>query len=419
MQDRTRNNIIIGALLALTIVLVFNLPSLIAAITTPPGLKFSGQNPWFDPWDINVYVSVISWAQQNPFEFRNLYTTNHEPLPIVYPLYTTIGTFFPSQDAFILYNSLKILAGIFLVGITFLITKNLIKNNNNAIIATVLTFFVGGFGWLILFNIYLPDIEIPSLKFISYFEKPHASLAIGFYFISLYFFYHGIADKKISSIIYSSLSLLPVILFYPYFPILYVVITTLYSIYLIISNQISLKKLIQMFLIIGIITIPFLIAYSSHIVSAKDLSNVFSPGFSTPNPIGLFFAFGILAPFLIIQLFTKSKDNKLIFLNIWFFSSIVLSYFPLSFSRYYLRGLFYPAILITFMSLPYLSDRFRVTCSKLKTLIIVTVPITSIVILTTTISFAINQDQDWVYLSKEKVELFEYLNNNSQPGEGV
>ena len=418
MTDYYRK-LLLYLLFILFVVITVNLPSLVANVFTPQSMTFSGQNPWFDPWDINIYVSTIRWAQKHPFEYRNLYTTNHEPLPIVYPLYTLIGTLFSNFDPFIIYNALKFLTGTFLVGITFLVTKELIKNKKKAMIVTILTFFAGGFGWLVDPYYPAPDISMTPFTFLSTLNKPHESLAMGYYALSLFFLFRATNTSSYKEVTFSALALLPVLLFYPYYSISYLAIALLYSVYLLKTRQLSIQKVFKKYLFIGAITIPLLVLYSFYLLSTPDLKNVFSPYLEVPDPFFLLLGYGVLAPLVIVQLFNPKKSSLLVFLNIWFFSSIFLSYTNLSFARYFLRGLFYPAILIAFLSLPYLANLFKITHSKLNFLIVVTVPITSIAILATTTLFVIHKDQNWVYLSKEKVKLFEYLNTNSNPGEGV
>ncbi len=38
-------------------------PNYYAYVNTPSGYIFSGQASWFDPWDINIYVTAIKWGQ--------------------------------------------------------------------------------------------------------------------------------------------------------------------------------------------------------------------------------------------------------------------------------------------------------------------------------------------------------------------
>ena len=48
-------------------------PDLLRDINCPPDKWYAGQASWFDPWDLNLYFSIIGWGKRGGILFENLY----------------------------------------------------------------------------------------------------------------------------------------------------------------------------------------------------------------------------------------------------------------------------------------------------------------------------------------------------------
>ena len=91
-------------LASIIFIFINHFPNYYAWKNTPEGFTFSGQASWFDPWDINVYVSAINWGQSHGFLMQNVYTSQPNKPIFYYPLYTLLGIVFPNTDVFILFH---------------------------------------------------------------------------------------------------------------------------------------------------------------------------------------------------------------------------------------------------------------------------------------------------------------------------
>src|SRR3990172_10746449 len=108
--------------ISLTIILVvflFNFPNFYGYLFPPENKVYLGQVSFFDPWDVNVYVSVIRWSQTYGPEFQNAYTTTPHKVTFLYPFYTLVGILFSNIEPFLLFNILTTLAGAVLLLVIF------------------------------------------------------------------------------------------------------------------------------------------------------------------------------------------------------------------------------------------------------------------------------------------------------------
>ncbi len=92
-------------------------------------MVFFGQNSWFDPHDIDIYVSVIHYAQGGHLLLPNLWTAlPNQPISI-YPVEVLLGYIFRSVNPFLLYWFSSIVYRIFFIyGMFWPIRKTNVSN---------------------------------------------------------------------------------------------------------------------------------------------------------------------------------------------------------------------------------------------------------------------------------------------------
>ncbi|MCR4326275.1 MAG: hypothetical protein NUV52_01315, partial [Candidatus Roizmanbacteria bacterium] len=86
MKTVTVRNVLILSAVIFCVLFITHFPTWYALINTPIGYAFTGNNAWFDPWDLNVYVAAIRWGQQGHLLLKNVYTTQNLQPTLMYPL---------------------------------------------------------------------------------------------------------------------------------------------------------------------------------------------------------------------------------------------------------------------------------------------------------------------------------------------
>jgi hypothetical protein len=425
MRIKNKSEIVLIIIASLAIILLFNLPTYLAYIFTPNGVVFSGQAFAFDPWDINVYVAAIKWAQAHGFEYQNAFITTPHNSAILYPLYTIVGVVLPKLDTFLIYNILIILFGFLLLFVIYKFIKNFSDDHLHPALFLTTIAFAGGIEWLVFIFLRVEPYGINTIyyTFQNMFERPHTLLAFSFYLVSLSGFFIGITTKSPKHIKLSIITFIASCLIYPYNVISFYVVTTIFSfIYALRSkSNYPIKYLIKH----AIFTIPPVSIYSIYLLLNKGaFSNVFNPdALATFNFKILVTSTTVYLPFVVYQLVYHLRkgnfDNKNIFLNIWLISSYALAFIPISFSRYFIRGMYVPVVILTFHALYILSKNHKHLIKVITTFIVIIGSLTSIYFLSLRINTVSDSSNEWYYISKEKYEVINYLRQDSNPESGV
>ena len=391
-------------------------PNYYAYINTPLGNSFSGQASWFDPWDINVYVSTIKWGQGGNVLLQNNYTTAEHTPVLMYPFYTLLGYIFNTLPSYLLFHSLAVVFGFLLLLTIWKLNRVFITETRESLIAVILIALGGGLGWLFFPQLKSADIFITGLTFTSHFQRPHEALGVIFYLFSLILFFKAATLKKIKFNLLSLGALFPLIFFYPYYFLSYLLICGLYSLLIFLKNN-DKKPVIYVFINASLV-IPFILIYLNHLRSSEGFSGVISQQLNNPDIIQLILGYGILSAFMIYQLIYLKKDKITVFLNIWFFSSLLLSFLPFGFSRFYLRTLFFPAVILSLLSLELISSKLHLSKKFLISVLLVILPLSSFYISYKRLAEAENSNH-WYYLKSTEREALEFLDTSTPKGSGV
>lgn len=403
-------NLIIFLIISIFVIFINAFPNYYAYLQTPKDMVFSGQATWFDPWDLNLYVSVINWGQNHGILLPNVYTTKENNPILFYPLYTISGLIFPSIDPYLIFHLLAIFMGLILMFILWKTIKVFLTTSKIQFIALFLISLGGGVGWLFFPNSPSSDLYMTGFTYLSHFQRPHEALGITFYLLSLMGFY--LAANKSSYLInlFSLISLIMLIFFYPFYLLSYGLICGFYSFYLLLYKH---KKPIIMLLINLILASIVLVFYYQHLQSNIQFAGILNQKLSNQNLIELMLGWGILLPLVILQLKSPNKDRRFYFLIFWFFISLFLSFLPFGFARFYLRTLFFPIIILVVLNIQYLSKLIHVNQKNILILLIILVPISSFYITYKRLDET-SKNNPWIYLSKEENEALNFLNENGK-----
>ncbi len=373
-------------------------PNYYAFLKTPAGYDFSGQASWFDPWDINVYVAAIRWGQQGHILLENLYSSELNNGITLYPIYTLTGWLFRQTQPFLLFHISAIFCGLIFSLTAWLLFKEFLKSTFDNIFALFIFLFGGGFGWQFFNVISSADISVTGFTSISQLQRPHEAIGVTLYFISLVFFYKALTKKWYLFNLISLLSLLLLIFFYPYYFLSYFLICGLYSLlkFMKTGDKFYLKYILVNF----IVAIPLMYLYYLHLQTNPIFGSVFGQHLDTPDMLRVLLGYGVLIPFLLVQLKSKQKNEGKLFLNLWFFLSIFLSYLPLGFARYYQRGLYFPLVILAFYGINHFKYSFPIVKKVSIVIIILFVPISTVFMFHLRLE-EINKNNPWYYQPKE------------------
>ena len=183
----------VNFLIFIVIILIANLlvrgPDVWHALNTPTDKWFSGQASWFDPWDLNVYFSVIGQGQRGAILFDNQYDSISGKPMFIYQVYTGLGKLFSPfgwSNQFIFHFSAFLLS-FFLGAIIWRFLKIFIASRRSRVLAFAIIFLGGGLGWLFYLKLMLPDISYPVFILESVLRRPHEAVSSGLLLLAMGF----------------------------------------------------------------------------------------------------------------------------------------------------------------------------------------------------------------------------------------
>ncbi len=421
-----KTKLILITLLVWIIALFFSLyPHYHAFRNTPEGYVFSGQASWFDPWDINVYVSAINWGQNHGFLMENVYDSSPNNSILYYPLYSLAGNLLKNVNPFILFYSLSIITSLVLVITIIFFIKKIYKRNSTVFISALTVLFAGGLGFLTYpFHDSL-DSSMTSFSFHSAIQRPHEGIAVSAYIFLLmshYYYVNHQNQKKQKKWLFSLFFfLLITCLFYPYYLLSFILIGS--SLFILTPTKIKKDKIICWFILILLGTAEVLLM-QKNLASNTSFSGVIKQKLSNPTISSLFFGYGLLLIPLFLDLFRFKKLNSLQkYLLTWAIASIVLSFLPLGFARFFLRSSLFPVILLMIDFLKETSQKISQESSeKLLLALLLTLLVISSMSSGNIFYKRITESRTanpWYYISDDDHITIEYLKKTSELLDGV
>ncbi|MFH0936774.1 MAG: hypothetical protein V1808_00565 [Candidatus Daviesbacteria bacterium] len=412
MLKSKRNKLIIFTIFTLLVLFLNAFPNYYAYLKTPLGFSFSGQASWFDPWDLNLYVSAISWGQTQGILLSNIYTTIPNNPILFYPIYTISGNIFPNVDPFLFFHFLAATFGLCLLVALWQTIKIFLTSINDQFVALILISLGGGVGWLFFPDFSSSDLFMTGFTFTSHFQRAHEALGITFYLLSLCLFYLASIKGKNIFALGSSIFLILLIFLYPFYLLSYFLICGAFALLKILQNN---KKSFVWLLGQFIVTLPILFLYNLHLGSNHFFGGVLSQKLDNQSLWQIILGFGILSPLIILQLKNPKNNAQFYFLNFWFFISFFLSFFPFGFARFYLRILFFPAILLVILNLDLLSKYIKLSKKVILILLLLTVPISSFYIFAQRIKEAGSSNR-WFYITADEKKAIDFIKIQEKDG---
>jgi len=404
-------------LLFLLLVFLNIFPHFYAFKNTPPGFIFSGQASWFDPWDINVYIAAIRSGQEYGILLQNTFTTTSHQSALVYPTYTLVGQIFKTSSIFSLFYFYSFLVTLLLIVSLYFFIKIFLKKTIYQLIALFLISLGGGVGWLFFPRPLGADLNVTGFTFFSSWQRPHEALGIIFYFGSLIFLYLGLEKNKSKEVLKAFLFSLPLVCLYPYYYLGLGLISFSFTIFIYLKKgEEHFRKLFLFFIPLAIL---FFI-YFLHLKNSIAFQGQLFQKLKVISPIELIVGYGILLPLLIYRLKSAKKDSGFVFLNLWFWISLLLSFVPFGFARFFLRGLFFPGVILVLKLAANKKELAKIRLSRESLLIVLVVllPISSFFIFFKRIE-EVKNNNSWYYLSADNQQVFDYFNQKDKTNKNV
>jgi len=383
-------------------------PHYLGYINCPHDKFFSKQVSWFDPWDINVYVAAVKDGQQGNFLLPNRYTTKTQSASLIYPLYTSAGLILPQADPFLIFYGLSIItAGLYILSV-FTLSQFFLKNTTFASLNTALVIFGGGLGWSLINNFQAADLYQTGFISHSTIQRPHEAIGMSLFLLALYLGFKFQKNQHSSKIILINLSLYLITLvpFYPYYLPIFGLIQCLYWWFL------KLKKE-RLIMLAGVCLVPagLTLIYWLHL-QHTDFSSVTNQFLPNASLFSVILSYGLIL--LVAGLaYTQSKNRpEQKFLLTWFLSTVLISYFPLGFARFYLRGLWLVLGLICLNWLKQIFDKNKQLAWLIGLILASFIPLSTLTIFSQRLNAA-HSNNAWIYLDKSIKTGFNFLEQQS------
>lgn len=403
----------------ITIIVTFvcRFPDMYAYLTTPAGMVFLGKNSWFDPADIDIYVSAIHYGQLGHLLLPNLWTAlPNQPL-FFFPVEVLSGFLFRFLNPYLLFWLMSIVCSVLLITTMFFLIR---KSGLSYPLTTITTLGIalgGGFGFFLYPHIPSADITT-RLTFYATFFKPHEAIAVICYLYGFVMFFEIVAKQKkinLQTSIFLAGNLIIMSLIYPYLLISYTLITISF---LLLSNGKISKTHLAIIFIPAVITVLFM---SWQITLNQGFTLLVKQHLPT-QPLPTLLGYGILVPIFVYQLFFMKKTQFVQFLTLWIVITMLLALLPFGPGRVFLVGLFFPLVLLAVLQINKIFTTLPHTPLKIIywSLFLTLLCVTNVsLIFLRNISAHTDEATNIVYMDKEEFRMLPYLNQHTPPNSGV
>lgn len=316
-------------------------PTLYHWLNTPKGYWYPKNTSWFDAWDTNMQVSYIRYGQRNGVMLENTYTTvPHQPV-FIYQYYTFLGVLnrLLNLDPFILFHIAAIITGIFLLLACYWLAKLFFDDFLYRIAAFIIMTLGGGFGWISYFFNISADYKIAGFTMVNAFERGHDAFSTLFLLLSFIFIYLYIKNPRWKYIFWGLVTNFMFTIIHP--PLIALTFTVgLVTVLLAYKKHKSLKLLsFPILTLLGFILYFFLAI--PNLLNNPGFSGVVGQVIFDTNSLSILLGFGLLSPFIFLALINNNnKDERLIFLKLFFLIHLFFIFLPWGFHLYYAKGIF-------------------------------------------------------------------------------
>lgn len=425
------------------VIFLITLPILFGYLATPPNHLFLFR-VYINSPDVSVYFSQIEQAKSGQLLFKNLFTSEDQPLGVFNPFWLFIGIFAKlfSLPSFLAFHIARLLLGVVFLIVAYLLIALFFQEEIKRKICFIFLVFASGWGWIVdispgkYFNVL--DLSVPdAFSFTTLYFSPHniASLVLIILIFLLSIVFFNTHRQKYT--FFSGFCALLLFSFHPYhiysvFGILgmYVIIDA------ILHKKINIYYGKHLFIVV-LFSLPAILYHLWTVVNIPIVHWHFIQNVTlTPSPHVLVISYGLLLPLAAIgtvPLFKKEhKTAQDVFLLVWFFTQLALLYAPIktqirlvegwqcviailvTYGLFYLKD-FLPKKCINYFN--FLHEKNRVIkkviffCACIL-IFIALFCLSSIDILVKDLKIYLNHG-NYTYISRENIQAMDWLRNNT------
>ena len=432
-------------LLASIILIISTIPYCYVLWKTPPDMQFTG---WLgSPADHNCSLSRIRQAIEGFWLFENRYTTEPHFRGMIRPYWLFIGKLsgLTKISPIIIYHLTRLFFSFLLMMVVYKFLSIFFLNKAMKIVAFLLIFLSSGFGWMFALSSFLRggtikfcsvDLFVPeATTFKAIHQNAHLAVSLILILLVFVLMYSSFNNDRIKPSIYAGLVGFLLAFVHPFdMPSIYL---TLFFYIIFLSykeGKVYIPKIKAFLFMVFISIVPILYNYYfvlfDPVVKEWHKQNVLP----SPNPLGYISGFGFIFFFSLIGLAHAIQRRKKtdIFLIAWVISISMLLYSPIKVQVKMVMGLHIPLSILSTIGLFILFKKLRKVYSIrynrrsfkkirfiiLSIFILSTTP-TNIALLLNDMFFHIHADPFPVYIHKDKIEAFKWLQRNTQSSEAV
>lgn len=352
--------------IAIILAVITSFPTLYGFLVKPADKFFPALHS-IGPGDYNVYYSYLEQVKQGHLLFSDLYTSeSHSPF-LFNPFWLMIGLFgrFFHLSNILTFQLSRIIFIFPFIFTLYLVTSYFfdeIKLRRYAFLFTIFASGLGGFLIVLIRKImgsglnlhfYPMDLWVSEgNNFLTIYHSPHFMAATTLILLIFLFLFLSFTKNSWRYATWAGFFGLFLIFFHPFHLPTLVLIPFVYIIVVSVRERKKkwsylFKLILFIFLISPAVIYQFLILIYNPIAAGRADQNICL----TVNFWVFLASYGFLLPLAFFGLFFKPKEEKYLFLLIWFLAQLALIFSPLTFQRRLTQGWQIPLTIFSFWGL--------------------------------------------------------------------
>lgn len=347
-------------IVVLIVFVVTIIPVVYAALSTPDGMSYTGIN-YMTPGDMNVFLSMIEAGKTGINVALNLYTSEPQHAIFLNPLWFVIGlgarVFHVSS--LVAFHAARLLVDAAFVFVLYGFLRFCFSSVRIRKIALLVTVFASGLG--LFFTPFLFDLNaiyehpvdtwVPeSIPFLSLYHSPHLAASLTLIVAIFWLMLKAFRSNKIRYSAGAGIAGLFLTWFHPFnTPTIVAVLSTFVLLSMVLKRKV-LWSWIGHTALFGFVMSPavlylYLIGKADYVIGRWSAENILP----SPSPLMYLIAFVLVLFFALLavrKLNLRSDDSHRFFV-VWIVVASILIYFPVTFQRRMVEGMFIPLAILS------------------------------------------------------------------------
>jgi len=192
------------------------------------------------------------------------------------------------------------------------------------------------------------DLWVPESNiFLSLYHSPLLILSVSLLVLSLYFLLRAFEEQRIRLGVYAGISSLALFILHPFYVPTIFLIAGVWLLGRCIQKKRLLWRPIIAYIVVCVSSLPVLV-YFFWLYRVNDVFKAWSDAniLLSPHPIMYIIGFGFLLPLCIYGAIRFIKDQRLLYVIVWFIAGAILLYAPFAFQRRLIEGLHVPIAIL-------------------------------------------------------------------------